>query len=255
MTRDEFENELFNLQRGNFESNETKDYFENDEEIEDKKDKKMEEEKIEIEKMEEEKIEIEKMEEEKIEIEKMEEEKIVNFFKEFKWKNNLEENQNQKEKKGKDLIIYTTAENVFLIDFQSKESSVPLAKILKSIPIYHSPQEFRYMHRLSLLEFIPEFSLFIVSSQGAMRVAVFHLIKKFNKNQNKLNYFFIPLKILPDFSIQTTSPVYGISFAKVGSDLFSQIPKFFLYILFQDKSLFVYEISSKLGNSFDFNLF
>jgi len=93
----------------------------------------------------------------------------------------------------------------------------------------------RHMERIALLEYVPELSLLIAGSQGCACL----LLVKLVRNSKTKEYAMLPERVLP--SVQPPSPIVGMTVTRHVLPI-GALSHFKLYILYQNKSLYCYEL-------------
>eukprot|EP01117_Protostelium_nocturnum_P019720 TRINITY_DN8614_c0_g1_i3.p1 TRINITY_DN8614_c0_g1~~TRINITY_DN8614_c0_g1_i3.p1 ORF type:complete len:232 (+),score=88.89 TRINITY_DN8614_c0_g1_i3:1020-1715(+) len=150
----------------------------------------------------------------------------------FYQSNNNEEKEGEEEDEVDYLLIMTTTNKIYLYDTLKKKKVAGLGRVFKS----HAHNiHFSSMNRISILDYIPEYSLLLAASQGAAYVVLISLIK----NSNNGEYLLRPVNMIPD--IPRPAPISGAHLERRPSQLPDRFD-YFIHILYLDKKLYSYSL-------------
>ncbi|XJO73045.1 hypothetical protein BDV3_004083 [Batrachochytrium dendrobatidis] len=137
------------------------------------------------------------------------------------------------------MIIYTTAEDLFLLNGNTLAVECRVAKILSG---WNLQRAYRGLERLSMTEWIPELSVAVVASQRG-KLALVRIVRTTDDTGHIK--FSMCLECWLPLHTASLAPILGMSISRHISTLDPSLTYFRLYIVTYDSKLYVYEIRSQ----------
>jgi len=141
------------------------------------------------------------------------------------------------------FVVFASQHHIFLLDGNLKT----LAKLENpiSIDLAEANSELYGYDRLSLMRYVPEFSVLILASQGTGRAIFLRLAR--SENAGKTTYHIIPLSIFPPAAPQRRTPLVGMDIRR--NMVKGRLVSVDLVMIYQQGHIATCEISRPSGRS------